>query len=30
MGQVMGAATKELSGKADGSIISKIVRELLS
>lgn len=30
MGQVMGSATKELSGKADGSIISKIVRELLS
>lgn len=30
MGQVMVAATKELSGQADGSIISKIVRELLS
>ncbi|MFY7860732.1 MAG: GatB/YqeY domain-containing protein [Chitinophagales bacterium] len=30
MGQVMGAATKELSGKADGSIIGKIVKELLS
>lgn len=30
MGKVMGAATKELSGKADGSVISKIVRELLS
>lgn len=30
MGQVMSSATKELSGKADGSIISKIVRELLS
>ena len=30
MGKVMGSATKELSGKADGSVISKIVRELLS
>ena len=30
MGKVMGAATKELSGKADGTLISKIVRELLS
>ncbi len=30
MGKVMGAATKELSGKAEGSAISKIVRELLS
>ena len=30
MGKVMGAATKELSGKADGSVISKLVRELLS
>ncbi|MGE0635642.1 MAG: GatB/YqeY domain-containing protein [Bacteroidia bacterium] len=30
MGKVMGAATKELSGKADGSVISKIVKELLS
>jgi uncharacterized protein YqeY len=30
MGKVMGAATKELSGKADGSVISKMVKELLS
>jgi len=30
MGKVMGVATKELSGKAEGSVISKIVRELLS
>ena len=30
MGKVMGVATKELSGKADGSVISKLVRELLS
>ncbi len=30
MGKVMGVATKELSGKADGSVISKIVRDLLS
>ena len=30
MGQVMGQATKELSGKADGKMISGIVRELLS
>ncbi len=30
MGKVMGAATKELSGKAEGSLISKIARELLS
>jgi len=30
MGQVMGRASKELSGKADGKIISGIVRELLS
>jgi hypothetical protein len=29
MGQVMGRATKELSGKADGKMISGIVRELL-
>lgn len=29
MGQVMGRATKELSGKADGKMISEIVRELL-
>ncbi len=30
MGPVMGRATKELSGKADGKMISSIVRELLS
>lgn len=30
MGKVMGTATKELSGKADGSVISKLVREMLS
>ena len=30
MGKVMGAATKELSGKADGSVISKMVKQLLT
>jgi uncharacterized protein YqeY len=30
MGPVMGRATKELAGKADGKAISKIVKELLS
>ncbi|MBC8047542.1 MAG: GatB/YqeY domain-containing protein [Fimbriimonadaceae bacterium] len=30
MGKVMGAATKELAGKADGKMISQIVKELLS
>lgn len=30
MGKVMGAATKELAGKADGKAISAAVRELLS
>lgn len=30
MGKVMGAATRELSGKADGKAISAIVKELLS
>ena len=30
MGKVMGAATKELAGKADGKEISAIVRQLLS
>ncbi|MBL4585485.1 MAG: GatB/YqeY domain-containing protein [Flavobacteriales bacterium] len=30
MGKVMGAASKELSGKADGKTISTVVRELLS
>ncbi len=29
MGKVMGAATKELAGKADGKTISAIVKELL-
>jgi uncharacterized protein len=29
MGKVMGAATKELAGKADGKIISAIVKKLL-
>ncbi len=30
MGKVMGMATKEMAGKADGKVISGIVRELLS
>lgn len=30
MGKVMGVATKELAGKADGKIISSIVKELLN
>ncbi|MTI41292.1 GatB/YqeY domain-containing protein [Fulvivirga lutimaris] len=30
MGKVMGAATKEMSGKADGKKISEIVKKLLS
>lgn len=30
MGRVMGAATKKLSGKADGKTISAVVKELLS
>ncbi|MCB0744365.1 MAG: GatB/YqeY domain-containing protein, partial [Ignavibacteriae bacterium] len=30
MGNVMGLATKELAGKADGKAISTIVKELLS
>jgi len=30
MGKVMGAANKELSGKADGKTISEVVKELLS
>lgn len=30
MGKVMGVATKELSGKAEGSAISKLVKQLLT
>ena len=30
MGKVMGAATKQLAGKADGKLISEIVKKLLS
>lgn len=30
MGKVMGASTKQLAGKADGKMISSIVRELLA
>jgi uncharacterized protein len=30
MGKVMGAATKQLAGKADGKIISVLVKELLA
>ncbi len=30
LGQVMGVATKQLSGKADGKVISAIVKELLA
>jgi uncharacterized protein YqeY len=30
MGKVMGLANKELAGKAEGKLISTIVRELLS
>lgn len=30
MGKVMGAATKALAGKADGKVVSTIVKELLS
>ena len=30
MGKVMGAATKQLAGKADGKLISEIVKRLLS
>ncbi len=30
MGKVMGAATKELAGRADGKLVSALVRKLLS
>ena len=30
MGKVMGAATKQLAGKADGKTISALVKELLA
>ena len=30
MGKVMGVATKQLAGKADGKTISSLVKELLS
>ncbi|MBP9926191.1 MAG: GatB/YqeY domain-containing protein [Cyclobacteriaceae bacterium] len=30
MGKVMGAATKELAGKADGKLISELVKKLLA
>ena len=30
MGKVMGAATKQLAGKADGKSISSMVKELLA
>jgi len=30
MGKVMGAATKQLAGQADGKVVSAIVKELLS
>lgn len=30
MGKVMGSATKEMSGQADGKVISKIVKRLLT
>ena len=30
MGKVMGMATKEMAGKADGKVISAVVRELLA
>ncbi|HTN37580.1 MAG TPA: GatB/YqeY domain-containing protein [Arachidicoccus sp.] len=30
MGKVMGLATKQLAGKADGKLISKVVKELLT
>jgi uncharacterized protein YqeY len=30
MGKIMGAATKQLAGKADGKTISALVKELLA
>ncbi|MNT01563.1 Yqey-like protein [compost metagenome] len=30
MGKVMGAATKQLAGQADGKIVSAVVKKLLS
>jgi uncharacterized protein YqeY len=30
MGKVMGVATKQLAGKADGKLISQIVKDLLA
>ncbi len=30
MGKVMGVATKQLAGKADGKVVSQLVRQLLS
>jgi uncharacterized protein YqeY len=30
MGKVMGAATKQLAGKADGKMISEIVKKILA
>ena len=30
MGKVMGVATKQLAGKADGRLISEVVKKLLS
>ena len=30
MGKVMGVATKQLAGKADGKLISSLVKEMLS
>lgn len=30
MGKVMGRATKELAGKADGSVVARMVKELLA
>jgi hypothetical protein len=30
MGKVMGAASKQLAGKAEGKVISQVVKELLA